>query len=62
MQRLAILLLASPAFAHPGHDATVTEYVATPFAGADHMIATLLVVGGAAWLIRQFRAKAAQDA
>lgn len=58
MKRLAILLLASPAFAHPGHDATVTEYLVTPFAGADHIIATLLVLGGTAWLIRRFRVKA----
>ncbi|MFT5127680.1 MAG: hydrogenase/urease accessory protein HupE [Rhodothermales bacterium] len=58
MKRLAILLLASPAFAHPGHDATVTEYVATPFAGADHMLATMLVIAGTAWLVRRFRAKA----
>ena len=43
---------------HPFILLLVALMILTPFAGADHMIATLLLLGGATWLIRRFRAKA----
>lgn len=61
MKRLALLLLAAPVFAHPGHEPAVTEYVAQPFAGADHMIVTLLLAGGIVWLIRRCRTTDSQQ-
>jgi hydrogenase/urease accessory protein HupE len=61
MKRLAILLLAPPVFAHPGHEPAVTDYVAQPFAGADHMVVTLLVLAGIVWIARRIRAHQAGE-
>lgn len=46
MKRLAVLLLsllATPALAHPGHEAGLLGGLAHPLLGADHLVAALLV-------------------